>query len=387
MRTLYCGFAASLLLSGGAAEAQTADMNGAFFLKPGLAHRILPPATNMSRHSRLPRLARVAVDDRTHEIAIVVRRQKQRFVGGRWGGSDQPVSSAALSQSRMVLMTFEDRIPLAERLTLRAGFQGMKLSNRGANVTSLGSNERLRTRDWFMPRVAIGWRPGADLDLMIDYRETLTGYGETGRTGPMGLTREDFRTWSRNFRPERHRRLRFDADWLPAADLSVKVTAFQGRLDDRLLFTDHGYMPVDGGSARLLGAAVSISHRLSSKWHWSMRYGATQLKRTENGSATEQSMTVQAGWNSGPWSATLSGTRSSRPALWHEATELRGPMHVMGELRYEIAGLDRTPLSVALRLTDSDRLASNALLRNDLSGIVHATDQARGLMLNVACNW
>lgn len=83
MRTLYCGFAASLLLSGGAAQAQAADMNGAFFLKPGLAHRILPPATNMSRHSRLPRLARVAVDDRTHEIAVVVRRQKRRFVGGR----------------------------------------------------------------------------------------------------------------------------------------------------------------------------------------------------------------------------------------------------------------------------------------------------------------
>ena len=62
-------------------------------------------------------------------------------------------------------------------------------------------------------------------------------------------------------------------------------------------------------------------------------------------------------------------------------------MNFMGELRYEIAGLDRTPLSVALRLTDSDRLASNALLRNDRSGIAHATDQARGLMLNVACNW
>lgn len=71
----------------------------------------------------------------------------------------------------MVLMTFEDRIPLTAQLTARAGFQGMKLSNRVANATSLENDERLRMRDWFMPRATVIWSPKANVDLMIDYRK------------------------------------------------------------------------------------------------------------------------------------------------------------------------------------------------------------------------
>ncbi|WP_232307547.1 porin family protein [Sphingobium chungbukense] len=320
-------------------------------------------------------------------MTMVFRRKKQRFSGDRLGGRDEPVSTDVVPQSRMVLMTFEDRIPLTAQLTARAGFQGMKLSNRVANATSLDNDERLRMRDWFMPRATVIWSPKANVDLMIDYRESLTGYGETGRTGPMAMTREEFRAWSRNFRPERHSRLRFDAEWRPSTDLDLAVTAFQGRIDNRMLFIDRGYLPVNGGSANLQGATISIRHRLSSRWHWSMRYGATQLNRTEGGRATEQGMTVQAGWSSGPWSASLSGTRSSQAALLHEAAGSRGPMHIEGALRYEIAGFDRMPLNVSLRLTDLSQLAGDKLLRHDLSGIAPATDHARGLMLNVGCSW
>ncbi|HKY81104.1 MAG TPA: hypothetical protein VJM09_06495 [Sphingobium sp.] len=384
MRRATIALTTAALLSTGSAKARTPA------LSEGIHFRLKPQPLTLVRdgdsieRARINMLDPVPRDDREHELAIMVRRQKARPLREQ---NDRASPSSFNPRSRLILLTVEDRAPLNDLVTVAAGFQGVKLSNRDANVTALGGNARLRTRDWFVPHATIEICPAPSLDVAIGYRETLRAYGETGVAGPMGLTHEAFRTLASRLRPETHNRIRMEAGWKPSPDLTLGISAYRGRIDHRLSFADRTYLPLNSGSAGLEGVSVALNHRLTRHWRWSMRYGQARLREAEGVRAQENSMTLTTGWTSGPWSTTLQGTKSGAPALVGNVGRWSPRVRFEGELRYRLPGIGRAPASLSLRLTDPDRLASTALLRDEPAGPVRAADQARGLMLDIGLGW
>lgn len=384
MRRAALALTGSLLTMPSGAGAQTPALSDGvrFTLKPHRAALLLKAwdRPDPAARARISALAQVPVNDRTHELTILVRRQKLRLLREQSLPSPSPINP----HSRFILMLVEDRAPLGDMFTLVAGFQGMKLSNRYANVTAADGNMRLRSRDWFMPHARIEITPAPTFGLAFGYRETMRAYGDTDSTGPLGLGREDFRSLASRLKPEKHSRMQIEAEWSPVRNVTMGMTAYRGQIDDRLSFIDRTYLPLNSGSARLHGIAMAVAHKASQDWHWSVRYNAARLRAAEGYHGTEESVTVEAGWASGPWSATLRGTKGSRPALAITSDHDRSA-RIEGEIRYRLSA--RMPACVTLRLTDPDRLAGTALLRDELSSPFRATDQARGLMLSADLRW
>ncbi|HEX7876601.1 MAG TPA: hypothetical protein VF489_08460 [Sphingobium sp.] len=382
MRGVALTLLAGALLTGhSAAAAQGPALSNAirFTLKPQPV-AFIGARRDPAERARINPLAQVSANDRAHELTFMVRRQKARLLRSRSLSSLSPINP----YSRFILVAVEDRAPLGDLFTLVTGFQGMKLSNRHANVTTLDGNTRLRTHDWLMPYARVEITPGPALGLAISYRETIHAYGDTGVTGPLGLTRGDFQSLAARLRPESRSRLRIDAGWAPAQNVTMRMTAYGGRIDDRLSFVDRTYLPVNSGSARLHGISMAIEHRLSPNWRWSMRYNAARFSTTEGARGTEEGVTLEATWANGPWSATLRGAQGSRPAPITPDHD-RSRRRIEGEIRYQLPS--EAPACVTLRLTDPDRFAGTALLREEFAGPLHATDQARGLMLGADIRW
>ena len=381
--TLPLVLAGWLLTCHGAAEAQSPPLRESirFTLKPHTAAFIRKARStpDPADRARITFISRVPANDRTHELTIMVRRQKSRPLRDQYPSWRSPANP----HSRFILTSVEDRAPLGELFTLVAGFQGMKLSNRHANITDI--NTRLRTRDWFMPHARIEVAPAPNVELAFDYRETVRAYGDTDMAGPLGLTREDFRSLAGRLQPERHSRQRIDAGWTPGRNVTLGMTAYRGQISDRLSFADRSYLPVNSGSARLHGISLAVEHRLSPNWRWAIRYDAARFRATEGERGREESVSVEAGWASGPWSATLRGASGSRPALTLASDHDRSRRRIEGEIRYQLSA--QSPACVTLRLTDPDRFAGTALLRDELAGPLHAADQARGLMLGADLRW
>ncbi|WP_176593884.1 TonB-dependent receptor domain-containing protein [Sphingobium sp. EM0848] len=342
---------------------------------PGLHTGFVPARTT---RARIDRLDIIPVDDRADMVEIMLRRQKLAFTG-----SDDRSPTFA-PRSRMVLLTVQDRLSIRDNLSAVLGFQGMKLINNGANVTAVGRDGRLRVRDWFLPRAAIAFTPRDDLALAFSYREIARGFGETGRSGPMGLAHEDFRALARRLQPERHSRLRLDADWQATPELSLAMTAYHGQISDRLSFLDRSALPLNGGSATIEGVRIGFRHRLSPHWYWAMRYGEARLNSAADHGSSEHSLTLETGWTHGPLKATMRGTSSSLPAFASDARSFGRRFRVEADIRYQRPS---APLALSLRLTDPDRLASSALASDAPSGPVLAADRARGLVLGVKLNW
>lgn len=378
------------LCAHGGAAAQTANRNEgvSFTLKPRLHMPIphSPAASGGMGRARMSRLVPVPADDRRHAIEIIAGARKLTLRAGR-AGMNESASSELDPRSRFILLMAQARLPIGDHRTIMAGFEGVKLSNRGTNVTTIAGNGRIRAYDWFLPHVRIDAAPLSNLDLTLSYRETLRGYGETGLSGPMGLRQDEFHALQRTLRPEKHSRLRLDGRWTPSPDTILTVMAYEGRLNDRLSFVHRSYLPVNGGSARLNGFGVAVLHRPSPHWRLSMRYDEARLDQTGGGTAKERRISAEAGWSSGPWSGTLRATRSSMPALLPQMAHWNRPLRIEGEMRYRLPGPGGMPASITLHLTDPDRLASTEFLRNDPAGPLHAADQARSLMLGVGLDW
>lgn len=78
------------------------------------------------------------------------------------------------------------------------------------------------------------------------------------------------------------------------------------------------------------------------------------------------------------------GAQGSRPApITPDHDRFR--RRIEGEIRYQLSS--ETPACVTLRLTDPDRFAGTALLREEFAGPLHAIDQTRGLMLGADIRW
>lgn len=370
---------ATLLTTHGVAQAHRPALSEGirFTLKPRPITLMRYPGP--AERARISPLDPVQANDRAHELSIMVQRRKLRLLPEQ----DLAFASAFNPRSRVILMTVEDRAPVGDGATVSAGFQGVKLSHRGANVTAIDGGERLRTRDWFMPHAMIEIAVAPAVGLSIGYRETLRAYGDAGAAGPMGLSREAFRSFATHLRPERHARLRLDAGWKPSCSVALAITAYEGRIDERLFFADRSYLPSNSGSGGLSGIRMSLTHRPSPHWRWSMRYGEARVHEANGRRVRESSMAVEAGWTSGRWSATLQGAKNSPPALSKDVAQGTGRVRVEGEMRYHLPRFNRGAASISLRLTDPNRLASTVLLREGPAGPVGAADQARGLMLGV----
>jgi hypothetical protein len=384
--------AAAVLLCAGAAAATSAAATAqplplergiGFSLKPrqGLLPRISSLQVDPRLRARIGPIERVAADDRVQDIQIGLQRMTHRMVTD---GTATPIALSILPRSRLTRYMVEDRLPIGDHVIAAFGWHGIKLSNRNANVTVGTGSERLRTRDWFLPRAALTLRPGGNLSMTIGYTETLRAFGETGLGGPMGLTRDEFQSLRRTLKPETQSRMQLRADWAatPALDLSIAVHG--GRLDDRLAFVGRGTLPVNSGSARIEGAVLEASHRLTPQLRWSLRYGDARLRVSGGNALRERSLAIGSVWEEGPWSVSARAVRNGAPALSpHSHRALR----VEAGVEYAVARIGERPLRLSVRMTDPDRLASTSFALNDLSGPLRAADQARAVMASARFDW
>lgn len=373
-----------LLLAGSGAQAQIPLEQGVYFaLKPRSSLSLMSPASTTDRRVpvRIDPLAHIPLDDRDHDVQVAVQRQTRRFT---MTDTAAPLSLATLPRSRFTRYAVEDRLPIGDHIMASIGWQGIKLSNRNANVTVGAGNERLRARDWFLPRAAMVVRPSPDLSMTLDYRETLRAYGETGIAGPLGLTYEDFRALRHNLKPETHSRMQARADWTPLPNLTLSLAAQGGRLDDRIAFVGQGTLPINSGSARIQGVILGASQQLSPRLRWSIRYSEARLHISDEDMARENSLSVEGLWEDGPWRVTARAARNSAPAL--EPRHHR-PLRMEAGMDYAIAHVARRPLRLAARLTDPDRLASTAFALDGPPGPLRAADQAHSLMVSAFLDW
>jgi hypothetical protein len=372
------------MLSCSGAQAQMPLEQAAYFaLKPRSTLSLMSPtfAAESQAPVRLNPLTRIPVDDHDHDLRVAVQRQTRRFALRETAA---PLSLTTLPRSRFTRYAVEDRLPIGDHILASIGWQGIKLSNRNANVTVGAGNERLRARDWFLPRAALVIEVGSNLSMTLDYNETLRAYAETGTIGPLGLTQDDFRTLRRDLKPETHSRMQLRANWTPLSDLTLSLTAHGGQLDDRIVFADRSYLPINSGSARIEGMILGASQQLSQRLRWSVRYSEARLHISGSNVARENSLSVEGLWEGGPCRVTARAARSSAPAL--EPRHHR-PLRMEAGMDYAIAHVARRPLRLAARLTDPDRLASTAFALGGPPGPLRAADQAHSLMVSALLDW
>ncbi|WP_189338414.1 TonB-dependent receptor domain-containing protein [Sphingobium sp. SCG-1] len=389
MRTLL--FAAAILsATAGRGYAQTVELEQGirFSLKPSRMRLTL--IEGQSRASlRMVSLGNGPAYDRPSDVQLLVQRQTRPFApdGLQRVDQDAAFGTTLLStspRSRMTRFLVQDTLSLNDNVTATLGWQGIKVSNRNANVTVGASKEPLRARDWFLPHAGVRLRSSLTLGLSVSYDETLRAYGDTGLVGPLGLSRDNFLALRRALRPETRRRLSMSADWVPDPGLKLVLTAYTGKLDDQLSFVRGGYLPLNVGSAALSGGVVSGTHRLSPNLSYSLRYSAFAARTDDGTTLRENSISFEASWAKGPLRATLRAVDSSAPAL---AAARSPPLRIEAGLDYSAAILRGRPLHFSLRLTDPDRLMSTSFVQDQTPRAFGALDQTPAVMMSAAVNW
>lgn len=379
------GIASLLLLTGiaGNAHAQALPLEDGirFSLKPHPGLRPSPQNVYPRMRARIDPIDPIDTDDRVQEIRIGLQRTTRRFFDN---AAATPLAPHALSRSRMTRYMVEDRLPIGDHVVASFGWHGIKISNRNANVTVGMGSERLRTRDWFLPRAMLAIQPGRDLRLMVGYDERLRAYGETGAGGPMGLTGDAFLSLSRDLKPETQSRMQVHADWAATSVVDLSFALQGGRLDDQLSFAGRGTLPMNSGSARIEGAVLEARHQLTEYLSWSMRYSDARVRVSGGDVARERSLRVGSVWQDGPWRAALSIARNSAPAL---ALDDSRALRVEAGIDYAFATSGGRPLTLSVHMTDPDRLASGRFVRDDLSGPLYAADQVRAVMASARFDW
>lgn len=369
-------------------SAQTiAPDHGGFVLRRPLRFSLLPaPLAGATRPARIYAVELAPSPAEPAAISIAVQRKRNRMAAPsarRIGTVPLPtdLSGDAQPRSSLMLVDAHGSLPLADGLQAELGWQGAKLNNRGANVTALYGSDEIKSRDLFLPAGRLAYDAAPGVTLRADYRETIQAYAGIGRSGALGLTREDFRSLQAGLRPERNSRFRLGGDWVVAPTLILTVDGFDGDVQDRLAFVEDGYLPVNRGSAHVRGLAMRAEHRLTSALSLSARYHMARLRQDRSGRVQEQQLMLEGLWAQGPWRCRVAAAQSSAPALMQDDAGLR----LEAGVDYALAG--RRPMRVGLHLTDPGQLASSRLLRADASGAARPEDQAQALMLTAALAW
>lgn len=364
------------------AQIHSIDQTAGFRLKPPMRLTLLRAPTDNARRTSFDLNENAPARDEA-AILLSVARQTLQFSQQRESGTRLMTPLAGhLSRTRIRTFRVEGVLPIDERASLRLGWSGAKYSNRNANVTAAYSDANLRAKDWFQPHVALHWAAGRDLLLRAVYSERLRAYADIGMNGPLGLAREDFRQFQSLLRPERHRRMQFGADWAATPALRLSVDFHGGRLEDRLAFAERSALPVNRGSADLQGGAIEALHQLTPALNWSVRYSHARVDRLNGGAAQERQLAIGGVWHAGPWRASFRVARNSAPALLL-------PEDVGNRsLRLSAAISCQPPimpgLTLGLRLTDPDRLASSVFTAPDTPLGLRAQAQARSLLLSAS---
>ncbi|NWK97653.1 TonB-dependent receptor [Sphingobium lactosutens] len=316
-------------------------------------------------------------------VIFIVARKTIQFSQQRESGARAAMPLAGhLSRTRVRTIKVEGVLPMDDRTILRLGWSGGKYSNRNANATAAYSNANLRASDWFQPHAALHLAAGRNVLLRASYDENLLAYADIGMSGPLALTREDFRAMQAHLRPERHRRLAFGADWAVAPALRLSFDVYDGRLMDRLTFADGGALPVNRGSADLRGLILAATHRPTPHFNWSLRYGRAIVNRIEGGMVHETQLAAEGQWHAGPWRASLRAARTSTPALLLPTDIHDRSIRVRAAISCQPVA---TPgLTLGLRIADPDRQASSSFTASDAPLGLRAQDQARSLMLSAS---
>lgn len=379
------GACAGMAISSSCAQAQilSLEQGVGFSLKPrsGFPLHARPGIADPALMRRMAPIAPVDADDRSQDVTVAIQRRTIRFASPAMTAL---MPSTFIPRSRLTRYAIESRMPLGDHMIAALSWSGVKLSNKNVNVTAVPGSNRVRARDLFLPGAALSVMPGRDLSVTIDYAEALRAYGGTGADGPLGLTQEEFDALRRSLKPETQSRTRVRARWAVSPAMDISLALHHGRLDDRLTFAGGGLLPVNGGSARIMGGVLTARHQLTGHLGWFLRYGEAQLRLSAHPDKRERSLSLGAEWQDGPLRASAALARGSAPAM--SALSHR-PLRFEAGVEYAIRHLGQRPLRLALRLSDPDGLASTRFASDDLSTSLRAADQVRAIMASARFDW
>lgn len=276
--------------------------------------------TARPRPARLSRLDPVAIAGGSdHEVRLDLSRTTRR-IAGNWAGAAaaQYVQDGARVQRartphmdgrpRTVATTvrIEDHIALSDTLALTLGWQGQKVANYNAAVTSGGSRaDRLVARDWFLPFVQARISPGDGVDASLAYREGMRAFADTGTIGPAGADRDAFARLREHMRAQTARAATVRVA-VSAGPAGVAIGAYHIAYAHYMAHDDGAVLPVDAGAVRADGVRfdgrMTLDHRLDLEAHGHMaRYtGAQDAASTL---LPDRRFSLGARWRAARWHA------------------------------------------------------------------------------------
>ena len=380
----------TLALYGGIASAQDVfvDQSFSFTLKPSIRRSPVVQARTTSPHyGWIGAIRPLPGDEPDHVLALRLQRQSRRFIGTQ--AQILPDIDARgydyRPRSRTRMLSVEDHFALSDQVAMTLGFRGLKVSNRNANVTIGSGDDGLRARDWFLPHAVVSYRPTPAIILSMDYSEAMRAYGDTGFTGPLGLSRSDFDALRLSLRPERSRIAAITGQWT-GGDMMVTTSLYRADIRNGLSFADRAYLPANIGSASFSGVRMMASHQVTAHLDVSVRYQQAAVESMTGRSVQEREMEIAAAWTDGAWRVTAQASRTGRAALAALGTQ-QSPVRVEGSIEYAPLQQGRGRLRYAARFTNPSRLISIGLSSPTAMGSLHAMDQARAVMFTADMDW
>lgn len=371
-----------------AAQDKIIDQSISYALKPAIWRSPLVEARSTTPdYGLIGAIRPLSGDEPDHVMALRLQRQSRRFVAAQadtaWPLNARGYDHRPRSRTRMLLV--DDHFALSDQIAMTLGFAGVKVSNRNANVTIGSGDDRLRAHDWFMPHASVHFRPIPALTLSMDYNEAMRAYGDTGFTGPLGLSRPDFEALRRSLRPEKSRVASVGGQW-SGGDMTVTTSLYRADVRNGLSFAHRAYLPVNIGSASLLGVKMMARHQLTPQIDWSVRYQQAAVETMTGRSVQEREMTLAAAWTVGPWRVAAQGSHTGRAALALPGAQ-QSPLRAEGSIEYAPMQTGRRRLRLAARFINPSRLVSNGAFGPAPAGSVHAVDQARAVMFSADMGW
>lgn len=95
----------------------------------------------------------------------------------------------------------QDKLDIGERLTINAGWKGLRVQNESTPIVSGGlASGTIVARDWFLPQAGILFRLNPNNELFANYSENMRAYASSATEGPFATTQSGFDAL--NLKPE-----------------------------------------------------------------------------------------------------------------------------------------------------------------------------------------